>query len=1139
MATDCCYGVLSVAFGNGKYCGPAGPAPLRSNVVSRKEPDHFYSFCIEMALQPDVNNPVCGYFVTSEFPEVYAYTVALIRKYNKSIVFLLHASQVFEKDGVEEELHLPINLPTILDPQMPDDFIDEILSNQYLLCQEPEHYENMQGSGWTEIPGTIRYWFKIYICQPNAGASPNQNNVSDNDDPTHHDDPEIANASAFSKYQNFFLYSVVEHYARLDNKKMPRVWGLKSEFLRNYNAEKPLGFPDGDFYVPTLLQDVPEYHKGLGFLNVRIFSMRGNVLYATKLSPEIDSFIDLYVNSAGIISLVLDLWKLFKKKENRFFCMKCLKWGTKDSHNCEKVLVSSKSDEVLIPDIPWGRHGLTAYADFESYIYDKTYHNLSGWGCVIIDKDGDIYDSHYTNIISEPLLIKRFVDYLTSACITYVGEGVITDDCQICGMLIGPAEQKEVFIGRNFINGKAGSHHFDCWMHAKNTMYVFFHNFRGYDSHFLVKELAANVNIVHMSASSMEKFNLIQIEGAQNTHEDEMRHYAVRICFKDTFNFFTCSLAKMVSMVEDWVYCPEEARKDKGIFPYDWFDCKEKLWSTSLPRGPWHNVLTNTEVDATEAFKVWEEKKFTYFHEYHDYYMMLDVMQLCDCFEEFRRTCVQEFQTDPVHFQGAPGLTWYLGLCQNPKLFKIILDKGVYMDIQNNIRGGISQAMTRYCNVEDKPNQSMFFLDVNSLYSKCMTYKMPTKYICSSMELPENWRELYNANTDETALLCVDLVYPEHLHDRDWAYPLAPHKYNDRLCTTFKRKDMYLIHAELLAFYLDRGLILEDFHYMYIFKQDYTLRDYVQGNIEKRRHTNSEVMKTLYKLLNNSLYGKTCENVHKYRKFGVITDESIMASQFHDVYPFNQVNSELSECFNIIGCGENFLVEKPVKTVKLNKPIQIGFTILEFAKREIYNFIAVLQDTMGDRIVPLYTDTDSILLWCDFARPYRTLYLQPEIRPYLDFEKVPWEEEYRTRDTDKQSGLWSVEAGGKEIVEYVGLRAKSYCYRFSDNEVVIKNKGINKSSMIADADENPKEKIRIEHYRKAVFSGLQYYVTRYAIRSYHHEVQTIVDYKLGVSANDTKRAVTSNRAISLPFGYKGEKFKSLTTDLDDPDFLDP
>lgn len=1092
-----------------------------------------------MALRPDVNNPVFGYFVTESAEIVVNYCTALLRRHNQSFVCLIHASSKFEKDGSVQELHLSINLPLIIDPQLHDEMLADILVNHMALCHEPEAYENIEGSGWSLIPNTIRYWFKVYMCQPNRGADPNGDNVTHNDDDDNQaqqdDDP--MDTSNRREY-NYLLYAILEHYARKIQLPVPRQKFLRIETLETYNRQYGWGFPEGDLTLKVDLQHVAEYHTGLGFLNIRIFSMRGNILYATRLSPDIDEWIDLYLNSANIIAYVRNLWSLYKKKYNRMFCMTCLKWVKKDGHTCQKVLLTSKTDEVFIPDVPPERHALVAYADFESYILYGTHHRVSGWGCVVVDRDHEIYDSHYMNVTAGVNdILKNFVEFLTDVCVEFGTSGPMptAEDttCGICDQYISPLDQN-VTIGRNFINGKSGFHHNACWDHPKNTMYVMFHNFRGYDCHFLILKLVEHVKIEFMSATSMEKFNCITINGWKDDYGEAMTYPYIKITFKDTYNFFTCSLAKCVSMIEDWRYTPEEGRNDKGIFPYTWFDSRDKLMATSLPEGPWHNDLTNTDIDPAPAFKIWEKKKFTYFYEYHDYYMMLDVIQLCDAFEEFRRTCVAEFDTDPVHFQGAPGLTWYLCLCQNPKLFKIIKDKGVYMDIQHNIRGGVSQAMMRYVNIENKPNESMFFLDVNSLYSKCMTYKMPGKYLYPLSALPDNWRELYNADSDLTAFIVCDLVYPEHLHDRDFAYPLAPHHYNDRLCTTFKRRDQYMVHAELLAFYLDRGLILEDVHYLYVFEQDYTLRDYVQNNIEKRRHTNSEVMKTLYKLLNNSLYGKTCENVNKYRKFKVLEDESLTRDD-DDVT--NPCNAELAECWNIIHCGDQMLVEAPVKEVRLNKPIQIGFAILEFAKREIYQLLAIIADHFGDSVIPLYTDTDSLLFWCDFPEPWKRFYDSP-LRPLLDFEKVPEHWGVKTFDTDKQSGLWSPEAGGKEIVEYVGLRAKCYAYRFRDDSVVLKNKGVPKSAQIADYDENPIERITIDHYRSALFDKKDHYVTQYAIRSFQHDVITIKEYKLGISANDLKRSVTANPAISLPFGYRGQKFIDLVTDAHDDSHLD-
>lgn len=104
---------------------------------------------------------------------------------------------------------------------------------------------------------------------------------------------------------------------------------------------------------------------------------------------------------------------------------------------------------------------------------------------------------------------------------------------------------------------------------------------------------------------------------------------------------------------------------------------------------------------------------------------------------------------------------------------------------------------------------------------------------------------------------------------------------------------------------------------------------------------------------------------------------------------------------------------------------------------------------------------------------------------------------------------------------------------------LIKNKGVPKSALIGDERDQAREMITFEHYRKALFDGIKYNITHYAIRSFKHQVITMPCYKLGISADDFKRAHTTNRAITLPFGYKGQKFANIVGDADDNDNLDP
>lgn len=1069
-----------------------------------------------MALRLDLTHVEFGYFYSANWDDVKEYIMQLMLIKNCSIILNAHASAEFERDNEVVDMHMRTQPSLILDPQQPEDLIDHLLDNHHGLMHDLENYEDFESSDWNLVPGTFKYWIKVYPCQPNPDGEPTSQNSMDNDhDP---DDSDSERSRSPHQQLNDLVGAIATYFypGKLRREVLLRERQLElfikdddtCEYLRDY------------MYMPKFrLDNLANWHqRDLKYLNIRVFSLRGNVLYAKKMEPDSDEWINLYLNSNNRFAYIVKLNAFFGKGLDRVLCEDCNTWHRNQS-SCKLKICTPTDEDLTLPRIPEGRHGLVCYADFESIIESETNkHVTSGFSFLAIDRGGKVFMDYTQSAlqIQSESLINDFLILAFICANDYIKKQRQTNNagCRICGEEIELGEPH--IRARNFINGMYGMHHKECWADNKNSMYIFFHNFRGYDSHFLMEEICTKYDVIAMQASSMEKFNLITL-----CKKDEPK---VKITFKDTYNFFTCSLAKCVSMVEEWKYTEPEYRNSKGIFPYEWFDSYLKLADTELPPGPWVSKLSGQSVDSAPAQKVWQDEQFTCFEEYHNFYCRLDTLQLCDVFEEFRRTCIKEFNIDPVHFQGAPALTWFLGLRSNQEMFKIIMDGKVYLDIQGQIRGGISQAMMRYCKPE--ANESIIFLDVNSLYSKCMTYKLPGKYIKKLDNLPMNWRELYGPDSNRTLLVNVDLEYPAYLHDRDWAYPLAPHKFNERLCTTFLPKNNYLTHVELLDFYLERGLIIVKVNYCYEFEQDYTLRDYVDNNIKKRIETKSEVMKTLYKLLNNSLYGKTCENVFKYRKFEVQDQEEMNSGQ---------VNPTLYKAKNMIDFGDVFLCEMPVDQVKLNKPIQIGFAILEFAKREIYKFLSVVIDEFGNDVTPLYTDTDSIMFHCKFDKPWEKFYNSNKIRPLLDFDKVPEEWGVRTPGTNKVSGLWSPEADGKTITEYVGLRAKCYSYQFEDKSIVVKNKGVPKAALISD-NENPDRKITFQDYKDALFLSKELKVAYYNIRSNKHEVNTKRLYKLGISGNDLKRTVLSDRIHSLPFGYLGSLFK--TNDADDPDLIE-
>lgn len=1047
-----------------------------------------------MAARLDPDDLRTGYFYTDNFEELTAYITNYITSEDKCVLVNIHLVAEFLKDDDRKELHMPSSDNFLFDPNDPN--IGNLFSSMYDHCLNPESWANFESSGWTICVGTEAFWFKIIDHQPNNSGATSATvdpPTFQDDDP---DDPALVKESL--QVRDTLLLAIATHYnydyvGKLSNK---RRYPILNRWLFDNHLFPSIEEPKVN---PSTLA---AWHLKHLDLNLRVFSEFGNIIYSKKLNLQEEEYIDLLWKYKKF-SLIRNLWTFLGEHSSRIFCPECSTFH-RDFDACKIHVKKAKSVEVHVPEFPEGRHSLVVYADFESIVKTDNSHDASGYAYIAINRDEEIVRTFSNNALHTDDVPGDFISELFEFICEWTNViGDTTDKCQICDEPC-PISQ----VRRNFINGDSGCHHKECWDDIKNSVIVYFHNFRGYDSHYVIKALMDFCTVTAIRGKSFEKFDLICA-----------LYDGIQVSFKDTFNFLSTSIAKLVPLVKEWKYSPEEYRENKGVFPYKWFSEFDKLLNTELPsKEHWFNDLTNTQVDPTYAFELWKDKNFNYFHEYHDYYMHGDVFQLADIFEEFRRTCVRTFNLDCVYFQGAPSYTWQLGLIASNQLMKLIPDVKIYQDIQNNIRGGVSQVMMRYCNIKEKPEESILYLDVNSLYSKCMTYKLPTLFIGESKILPDNWQDLWASGGDRTALICVDLVYPEHLHDLHYPYPLAPHKYNGRLCTTFVDKNNYLCHAELLKFYLNEGLIISQFHYLYEFEQAYVLKGYVENNISERRKTNSPALQTLYKLLNNSIYGKTCENKFKYKKYAVKEPHTGQRGK---------VNSFLKKASNWLEINDKLLCEDKINEVVLDKPIQIGFSVLEFAKREIYQFLFRVLDLFGESVQPLYTDTDSIMLHFKHPHPEELLYNDSAIRPFLDFDKVPEHWKIRTPGTNKQNGLWSLECSDR-IVEFIGLRAKTYCYLTENNVTVLKNKGVTAAAVELETQ----KRLTMDHYRKAIFEDKEFYVTQATIASKKHNIITKKTTKLAISANDEKRMIMPDKITSIPYGYKGLKFSDMAPDYE-------
>ena len=201
---------------------------------------------------------------------------------------------------------------------------------------------------------------------------------------------------------------------------------------------------------------------------------------------------------------------------------------------------------------------------------------------------------------------------------------------------------------------------------------------------------------------------------------------------------------------------------------------------------------------------------------------------------------------------------------------------------------------------------------------------------------PENYTEdiikKYNQNDDYGAILIVDIDYPKKLHKLHSDLPFLPERMKinkvDKLICNLQNKRKYVVHIAALKQALDHGLILKKVHRVIKFKQEAWLKPYINMNTKLRKEAKNDFEKDFFKLMNNSVFGKTMENVRNHRDIKLVTSDkrrSILASE---------PNYHSSKCIS----KDLMIMEMKKVEVKMNKPKYLSQAILDISKTLIYEF---------------------------------------------------------------------------------------------------------------------------------------------------------------------------------------------------------
>ena len=120
--------------------------------------------------------------------------------------------------------------------------------------------------------------------------------------------------------------------------------------------------------------------------------------------------------------------------------------------------------------------------------------------------------------------------------------------------------------------------------------------------------------------------------------------------------------------------------------------------------------------------------------------------------------------------------------------------------------------------------------------------------------------------------------YPEELHNPHNEYPLAPERIKiakcEKLVPTLSSKKKYVVHHEALKTYVRLGLIVKKVHRGIRFEERTWLKSYIDLNTDLRSKAKNAFEKDFLKLMNNSVFGKTMENMRKRVDVKLVTNET-------------------------------------------------------------------------------------------------------------------------------------------------------------------------------------------------------------------------------------------------------------------------
>uniref|UniRef100_A0A158P4I1 DNA-directed DNA polymerase n=1 Tax=Tetranychus urticae TaxID=32264 RepID=A0A158P4I1_TETUR len=851
-----------------------------------------------------------------------------------------------------------------------------------------------------------------------------------------------------------------------------------------------------------------------------------------------------------------------KNKHSRRHCYRCLSaFTTTEALQKHKVdCFNAKPQRTIMPD-PHNNssklsfylyqneimHPYVVYADFETLSvanadeYRVRTLPVCSYGYVAIDWTGKIIAKDFyrgeksgEKFLASIVETKRKLDADLAARSKPLN---MTDEDEFnfrkakkCFICSNPLHANRVRDHDHLTGKYRGAAHNECNLiyRLPSKLPVFFHNLKNFDSHIIFRALSEPLATdIFIIPHTMEKYIAF-------TFKD--------FIFLDSYAFLPSSLETLAENVtEDYksTFLKQMFDGDvdllmkKAALPYEYIDSFDRFKETSLPEiDKYYSSLKDANI-SNEMYNhlqnIWNKFACETLGDFHDLYLKVDVILLAAVFENFRKVSHENFNLDPCHNFSIPGLSMNAALRYTRAKAGLLTDVDMLIFVEKGIRGGLTVVSKRYCKTRQGINE-IIYLDVNNLYGYAMSQPLPYDNF--------QWVELKNQNIDQLLAMCrgdtgmifeVDLIYPDHLHDEHNDFPLAPYKMevteemhsqyqkellkrlkerkmkpssSEKLLSTFYPREKYVVHHKLLKYYISKGLIVTKVHRAFKFREKAWLQPYVDFCTKQRQAATNSFTKDFWKLGVNSIYGKTIEDKRKHRRVQLVFKESIA---------LKRLRSELCESFTVIG-EDKMLFQLKKGAVYMNKPVSVGFVVLELAKLKMFELhYDHFKARLGNNVELLYTDTDSLIYNIKTNEGSTVL---KEFSDIMDFSNYPKDHPLYNNKNEKAIGFIKDEMGGKRIEEFIALKPKLYALKTAEGEKK-KAKGIQKNTV--------NKTITFKQYEECLWDEIIPIANQKRLQSKDHVINMIENKKIVMTPFDDKRYLLEDAVSTLAYGHFATK----------------